>query len=58
MKTIKLTQDEISVLLQSLHAVGWQALPKHHPERLAFDSVERKLLRLVDADELMPVAKP
>jgi hypothetical protein len=47
MKTLRVTDDEISVLLQSLYAMGWKALPKRHPELLAFESVERKLLKLV-----------
>lgn len=51
MKTLKLNDDEISVLLQSLHAVAWPALPKAHFERLAYLSVERKLSKLMAQEQ-------
>lgn len=43
MKTIKLSETEVSVLRQSLSAVGWQALPNDHPQRQAYETVTRKL---------------
>jgi hypothetical protein len=51
MKTLKLTEDELRVLLQSLDSVGWEALPENHHERRAAKSAKKKIETALEATE-------
>jgi len=46
MQTLKLTEEEIGVIEDSLASVAWLALPKQHPQRIAYISLLRKLAKL------------
>lgn len=55
---LKVTDTELSVIKQGLHAVGWDALPEKHPERKAAESAKAKIEQLETPARLADTLTP